>query len=117
MSSVVRNRREANLFFACGSDGCTTKPCTQLLTQPLLGGGYCYCDDGCGMDFTDNNSYGSCCADQWWKCRGREKDVECLDARSQTAALSLFVAQAEVERLAAEDPGHSAARDGGAQHG
>jgi hypothetical protein len=73
---------------------CTrTEDTTAAAAVPLPGGGYCFCDPGCHNEFTDNNSYGSCCADRAWKCAGGEQDVPCLDARSHTQAISLFVAE------------------------
>ena len=48
------------------------------IAVPLAGGGYCFCDDGCKDEFTDNNSYGGCCGDHAWKCNGGKQDEECV---------------------------------------
>lgn len=66
---------------------------------PIPGGGYCYCDEQCDNDFTDNNSHGGCCADYQWKCAaGGERDPLCRDARTQAQAVNAFVAHYVIER-------------------
>ena len=65
----------------------------------IRGGGYCYCDAACVNQFTDNNSEGSCCADQVIECRGGAADPLCMDPRTQAAALHLFVAHHVVTNL------------------
>ena len=72
---------------------CTAKP------RPIRGGGYCFCDSGCTNTFTDNNSYGGCCADYLWRCEGGPRDQTCFDARTQTQAVSVFVAHHAVDSL------------------
>ena len=62
------------------------------VAHAIKGGGYCYCDSGCADSFTDNNSYGGCCADYTYVCAGGTKDQVCMDARTQGQALNLFVA-------------------------
>ena len=75
------------------------KRCQSAVAHPIPGGGYCFCDSGCANDFTDNNSYGGCCADYTWKCASGMQDEMCLDARTQTQAISVFVAHHVVEDL------------------
>ena len=72
---------------------CTAEP------RPIRGGGYCFCDSGCTNLFTDNNSYGGCCADYLWRCEGGPRDQTCFDARTQTQAVSVFVAHHAVDSL------------------
>ena len=86
----------------CGSEpSCAGRcePNTTPVALPIRGGGYCYCDSGCSNYFTDNNSYGGCCADYTWRCGGGEQDQLCLDARTQTQAVSLFTAHHVMERI------------------
>eukprot|EP00117_Sycon_ciliatum_P015413 scpid38547/ scgid1535/ Mannan endo-1,6-alpha-mannosidase DCW1; Defective cell wall 1; Endo-alpha-1-&gt len=66
---------------------------------PLRGGGYCYCDGTCLNWFTDNNSLGSCCADYFEQCAETVRDPVCLDPRSQTQALQLFVSHHVVQNI------------------
>ena len=77
-----------------------------LLAVPIGGGGYCYCDVECNakltFGYTDNNSYGGCCADWAHECSGVGRDADCMDARSQAQAISLFVAHHSVQRLGTE---------------
>ena len=73
--------------------------CYEGLGVPIPGGGYCWCDEGCDNTFTDNNSLGSCCADFTWKCLEGAADPLCLDARTQTQALHLFVAHHVLQAL------------------
>ena len=72
--------------------------CGTLTPQPLYGGGYCWCFDGCNGWFTDNNSDGSCCPDYPPQCMGFPMPV-CLDARSQGSALNLFLAHIKLSQL------------------
>ena len=69
--------------------------CTDLTPRPIPQGGYCWCFDGCNGWFTDNNSAGSCCPDYPQECMQLSIPV-CLDGRTQTSALSLFLAQMKV---------------------
>lgn len=72
--------------------------CGTLTPQPLYGGGYCWCFDGCNGWFTDNNSDGSCCPDYPPQCMDIPMPV-CLDARSQGSALNLFLAHIKLSML------------------
>ena len=73
------------------------------MAVPIGGGGYCYCDAGCGANlkwgYTDNNSYGGCCADWAHECGHMPKDSVCMDARTQAQAVNLFVAHHTVMKL------------------
>ena len=69
--------------------------CNTVQTRPLIGGGYCWCFDGCNPWFTDNNSDGSCCLDYPEQCLGVSMPT-CLDARSQGSALNLFLAHHKI---------------------
>ena len=73
---------------------CTAEP------RPIRGGGYCFCNSGCTNMFTDNNSYGGCCADYMWRCESGPHDQVCFDARTQTQAVSAFVAHHAVNNIA-----------------
>eukprot|EP00118_Oscarella_pearsei_P006320 m.28584 g.28584 ORF g.28584 m.28584 type:complete len:829 (+) comp30869_c0_seq1:20-2506(+) len=73
------------------------------VSHPIKGGGYCYCDSGCQNVFTDNNSYGGCCGDYIWHCGGGKQDQLCLDARTQTQAVSLFVAHHALNKTVVSD--------------
>ena len=73
--------------------------CGNLIPQPLYGGGYCWCFDGCNGWFTDNNSEASCCPDYPPECMGVSMPL-CLDARSQGSALNLFLAHLKLTKLA-----------------
>ena len=75
--------------------------CGTLTPQPLYGGGYCWCFDGCNGWFTDNNSDGSCCPDYPPECMSVSMPV-CLDARSQGSALNLFLAHIKLSKLTKE---------------
>ena len=74
-----------------------------LVAVPIGGGGYCYCDAMCNaklyFGYTDNNSYGGCCADWAQECSGVARDVDCMDARTQAQAVNLFVAHHTVLQL------------------
>eukprot|EP00117_Sycon_ciliatum_P004163 scpid28281/ scgid8652/ len=59
---------------------------------PIPGGGYCYCYGSCYNLYTDNNSYGSCCGDYAFECLKTARDAVCMDSRTQTSALQVFVA-------------------------
>ena len=72
--------------------------CGTLTPQPLYGGGYCWCFDGCNGWFTDNNSDGSCCPDYPPECMEIPMPL-CLDARSQGSALNLFLAHLKLSKL------------------
>lgn len=69
--------------------------CTDVTPRPIPQGGYCWCFDGCNGWFTDNNSDGSCCSDYPPECMDIPMPT-CLDGRSQTSALDLFLAQFKV---------------------
>ena len=72
----------------------------QALGLPIRGGGYCYCDSSCEDSiFTDNNSYGGCCADYASQCESASADPVCFDARTQGSALHLFVAHHVIETI------------------
>ena len=73
--------------------------CYEGSAVPIPGGGYCWCEEGCDNTFTDNNSLGSCCADFTWRCEQGAADPLCLDARTQTQALHLFVAHHVLQEL------------------
>lgn len=73
------------------------------LAVPIQGGGYCYCDPQCGNIFTDNNSYGGCCADFAFECKKQPLDPVCFDARTQGSALHLFVSHHVVSELEPSD--------------
>ncbi len=73
--------------------------CGKPLAQPIPGGGYCWCYAGCNPMFTDNNSDGSCCFDYPEQCLKTVMPT-CLDGRSQTSALNLFLSHISVSRVA-----------------
>ena len=73
-------------------EGGAEEKATAAAAIAIPGGGYCFCDDECHNKYTDNNSEGSCCADYAWRCAGGERDPLCMDARTQSQALNLFVA-------------------------
>ena len=64
--------------------------CAKFDPQPIPGGGYCWCFDGCNGWFTDNNSDASCCQDYPQECMNVVMPV-CLDGRTQGSALNLFL--------------------------
>lgn len=66
--------------------------------RAVPGGGYCWCFAGCNPWFTDNNSDGSCCPDYGEVCT-KVKIPACIDARSQGAALNLFLAQLRIDSI------------------
>jgi len=72
--------------------------CTDLTPRPIPQGGYCWCFDGCNGWFTDNNSDGSCCSDYPQECMGLPMPV-CLDGRSQTSVLDLFITDYRLSTL------------------
>lgn len=72
--------------------------CNTVGTKPLIGGGYCWCFDGCNPWFTDNNSDGSCCLDYQQVCNNVVMPT-CLDARSQGSALNLFLAHRRINDI------------------
>ena len=72
--------------------------CGTAHAQAIEGGGYCWCLDGCNLQFTDNNSMGSCCADYPQQCLKVQMPT-CLDARSQGSALNLFLAHMKISSL------------------
>ena len=78
-----------------------------MLAVPIGGGGYCFCDVTCTANeafrYTDNNSYGGCCADWVQECSGAGRDPDCMDARSQAQAVSLFVAHHTVQLMGTKD--------------
>ena len=75
--------------------------CGDVTPQPLYGGGYCWCFDGCNGWFTDNNSDASCCPDYPPLCMKVPMPL-CLDARSQGSALNLFLAHLKLSTLTTE---------------
>ena len=72
--------------------------CTKIHAQPIPGGGYCWCFDGCNPWMTDNNSDGSCCPDYPEQCLAIKMPT-CLDARSQGSALNLFLAHSKLVQI------------------
>ncbi len=72
--------------------------CNTVQTRPLIGGGYCWCFEGCNPWFTDNNSDGSCCLDYPEQCQSVTMPT-CLDARSQGSALNLFLAHYRITKV------------------
>ena len=92
---------KCNNIFASGEEEVEAslgkKPVRPPPAVPIRGGGYCYCHSSCFNYFTDNNSLGSCCADQANLCEQAPRDPVCLDARTSTQALHLFVAHHVLE--------------------
>ena len=89
----------AEICAPTSAPSCEAK-CSSTSAQAIPGGGYCYCDDACDNDFTDNNSHGGCCADHDWRCTADgTKDPLCMDARTQAQAVNAFVAHHVVNRL------------------
>lgn len=76
--------------------------CSDVTPKPIPQGGYCWCFDGCNGWFTDNNSDGSCCSDYPQECMGVSMPV-CLDGRSQTSVLSLFLTQIKLSGVIKQD--------------
>ena len=72
--------------------------CGKLQAQPVRGGGYCWCVDGCNAWSSDNNSDGSCCPDYSTTCN-HVTIPTCLDARSQGSALNLFLAHLKMTQI------------------
>ena len=75
---------------------CTNK-LYKALAQPIRGGGYCWCFEGCNPWYSDNNSDGSCCPDYTEQCQ-KIPIPPCIDARSQGSAVNLFIAHLLVEQ-------------------
>ena len=73
--------------------------CGKVDPQPLPGGGYCVCNDGCNPWMTDNNSDGSCCIDYPIECSPKVQMPPCLDARSQGSAFNLFLAHLKLAQI------------------
>ena len=72
--------------------------CNKVHAQPVTGGGYCWCSEGCNTWMTDNNSDGSCCPDYPDQCLKIAMPT-CLDARSQGSALNLFLAHVKLAQI------------------
>ena len=72
--------------------------CNLPEARAIPGGGYCWCMGGCTGGFTDNNSDGSCCPDYNEQCL-HLGIPNCLDARTQTSALGLFLTHLKVSKL------------------
>lgn len=72
--------------------------CGTARAHAIIGGGYCWCLDGCNPQFTDNYSMGSCCPDYPQQCLKVQMPA-CLDARSQGSALNLFLAHMKISSL------------------
>ena len=69
--------------------------CNSVEGQPVPGGGYCWCSDGCNLAHTG----GSCCGDYQHACLSVTIQP-CLDARTQGSALNLFLGHSMVSKVA-----------------
>ena len=80
--------------------------CNAMEPRAIPGGGYCWCNAGCNPWYTDNNSDGSCCPDYNQEC-AKIVIPNCTDARTQGAALNLFLAHLKIESIQLKSNRHS----------
>ena len=65
--------------------------------SPIPGGGYCYCDEQCDNDFTDNNSTADAARLPMEVC-SRRRATALQGCRTQAQAVNAFVAHYVIER-------------------